>query len=530
MKIFAKFLFCLLVLFTMHYSLCTGAAYANNISVTNVSLYKAPGQPDGTIDIKFDVTWDNPYSGRDANNKLFFDRAWIFVKYWKSTWVSGTDPWAHATLAAGGTLSTYNSTTNTGISADGIGAFCAIGTNQTVRWNYSAAGLSSSDTITVKAFAVEMVYIPQGAFDLGDGNGASESTNAFHVTDNTGIGLISSTTRIGTALVSSIKVDVNSYDDDQIELTGIGIKGDGGIDSDNNGTIDNASFPTGYNAFYIMKYEISQGQYRDFLNTLTSTQASNRFPNSFNTYRHGITRSGTPYVYYCDLNNNGVYNETADGEWIACNYLTYMDVAAYVDWAGLRPMTELEFEKACRGPSAAVYQEWAGGAYAALDYFSDLSNSGASNEAKGATRPNANCNYSSATPDGPVRCGMFATSSSTRTQAGASYYGVMELSGNVWERPVTVGNSQGRSFTASNGDGSLNTLSSYQGNAVGNNDWPGIDGTTARGITGATGSGFRGGGWGLGTTYARVSDRNFAANTDSGRYSNYGGRGVRTSP
>ena len=38
-----------------------------------------------------------------------------------------------------------------------------------------------------------------------------------------------------------------------------------------------------------------------------------------------------------------------------------MNLCTYLDWAGLRPMTELEYEKICRGPSAPVAGEYAWG-------------------------------------------------------------------------------------------------------------------------------------------------------------------------
>ncbi|MFH0984290.1 MAG: hypothetical protein V1882_02015, partial [Candidatus Omnitrophota bacterium] len=126
-----------------------------------------------------------------------------------------------------------------------------------------------------------------------------------------------------------------------------------------------------------------------------------------------------------------------------------------------------------------------------------------------------NCLYGGGV-QGPVRSGFAATSASLRYNAGASFYGVMELSGNLWERPVSVGNATGRLFTGLSGDGVLD--------ASGNANvslWPN---------TGATGSGFRGGIWYYGTTYARVSDRYYAAFTGSGRYSAFGARCARTSP
>ena len=107
-----------------------------------------------------------------------------------------------------------------------------------------------------------------------------------------------------------------------------------------------AAYPKGYGGFYCMKYEISQGEYADFLSTLTATQVSDLYA-SVTTYRYSITGS------------TGSYSATYP--YLACNYLNWQDLAAYLDWTGLRPMTELEFEKACRGPLIPVANEYAWG-------------------------------------------------------------------------------------------------------------------------------------------------------------------------
>lgn len=134
--------------------------------------------------------------------------------------------------------------------------------------------------------------------------------------------------------------------------------------------------------------------------------------------------------------------------------------------------------------------------------------SGTENGTETITNANANCCYGSRTftggdgGQGPLRCGIFATGSSTRATSGGGYYGVMELSGNLWERLVTVGNTQGRGFTGAHGDGDLTTAPS---------NWPSS--------STATGVGFRGGNWNNDTTNVRVSDRN----------NNNGGRCAKTS-
>jgi formylglycine-generating enzyme required for sulfatase activity len=89
----------------------------------------------------------------------------------------------------------------------------------------------------------------------------------------------------------------------------------------------------------------------------------------------------------------------------------------------------------------------------------------------------------------------------------------MELSGNLWERPVTIDNPTGRAFTGTHGDGVL--ASSGDANAA---TWP---------VTDAVGAGWRGGSWNLDTNSMQVSDRNTAGYSNSGRNSNIGFRAVR---
>jgi formylglycine-generating enzyme required for sulfatase activity len=302
-----------------------------------------------------------------------------------------------------------------------------------------------------------------------------------------------------------------------------------------------------------MKYEISQGQYRDFLNALTYQQQATRTavaPNSAagtgalqssNDYRNGLdiqipgnATTLVPAVYGCNLNANTTYNEAADGEWIACNYLNWMDGCAYLQWSGLRPMTELEFEKACRGDQTAVSGEYAWGD-SSFTGATGISNGGANNETFSNAGAKAASN-NTAGVQGPLRVGAFAGAATTRAQAGATYYGIMEMSGNHWERAVTIGNAAGRSYTGLHGNGTL-----FRDGTANVDFWPGINGnsttTTANtafggttGITQAAGSGFRGGAWYGVATGLRVSGRHSAANTITNRYSVYGFRGVRLAP
>ena len=94
---------------------------------------------------------------------------------------------------------------------------------------------------------------------------------------------------------------------------------------------------------------------------------------------------------------------------------------------------------------------------------------------------------------------------------------MMELSGNVFERAVTVGNSTGRLFQGRNhGNGVL--ASTGEANVT---NWPGWNSADA---------GFRGGAWDSPATQARLSDRLIAAFPLTNRFNYSGGRGVRSAP
>jgi hypothetical protein len=90
----------------------------------------------------------------------------------------------------------------------------------------------------------------------------------------------------------------------------------------------------------------------------------------------------------------------------------------------------------------------------------------------------------------------------------------MELSGNLWERCITTGNSTGRNFNGAHGNGTLTT-----GGAADASGWPA-----------AAGAGLKGGGWQSNSLNASISGRQAASNGDNTRQSDYGGRGARTDP
>lgn len=267
-----------------------------------------------------------------------------------------------------------------------------------------------------------------------------------------------------------------------------------------------------------MKYEISQDNYKSYLNGLTYVQQFNRTNNppqsavgalalapAANPSRNSIAikvqgvPNSKPAVYGCDMNGNGTFDEVGDGGNIACNYLSWPDLMAYLDWSGLRPMSEFEFEKACRGAAPVPNpNENAWSTTTSLQAQSGaLSNAGTGTEVSTSSGDGL-CAYGAGTnTKGPLRCGFAATSATTRFQAGAGFYGIMELSGNVMEQCVGGYNFNYSAFTSANGDGEIATNGTAD--MAG---WP-VDGGGQKGGVG------RGGDWFSGSQYLRVSDRAF---------------------
>ena len=502
--------------------LCIASSlFANNIIVTNTSL-SARNTSAQTRLVQFNLSWQN--SWRTSSAPFNWDAAWVFVKYKVGT----TGDWKHATLSTtghtipSGATSTQSDATGLFIyrSADGTGTFYTSGIQ--LLWSYGTDGVANDAKVTVRVYAVEMVYNQVGGFQAG--SGAINNGELRRANDVTATAPASTFTITGTSPTvqgnssSASPTNIAAYNNTATDLT-------------LTNTVSLASgYPTGFNAFYAMKYEISQQQYVDFLNTLTYTQqaahtiaapssaAGTPALSSGNANRNGVdiqspgTASTIPAIYACNLNGNGTYNESDDGQHIACNYLSWDDLVAYLDWAALRPMTELEYEKSCRGNQSPVASEYAWGNTSATA-LSGLTNANTMSET--ASNTSSNIAYANAFTSGPVRTGIFATSSTARATSGSGYYGNMELSGNLWERVVSVGNAAGRAFSGANGNGTLTS-----GGAADVSGWPGAGGT-----------GWKGGSW-LNTTTnsATTSDRAQAANADNTRAADAGGRGVRTIP
>lgn len=230
-------------------------------------------------------------------------------------------------------------------------------------------------------------------------------------------------------------------------------------DGDEWGGKTDENYPNGYPAFYAMKYEVSQEQYVSFLNKLTIAQQRTRTIGALlekineGDYVFGSKRSQASCRNGIILLKHSTDGEPAvfeakrdvgktDGT-VACNYLSPADMLAYADWSGLRPMTEMEYEKMCR----PFYPTETGrGDYpwttTSKTPVQTLVNPGTRNE--GPSEGAANVNFGK-NIGGPVRCGAFLMKASKREESGANFWGAMETGGNLAEIYYNV-NKEGRLF------------------------------------------------------------------------------------
>ena len=486
---------------------------ANNLQLENIEFNEIDYQQD-YLKIQFDLSWENSWRENGDGSEFSadnWDAVWVFAKYR----VSSGD-WNHCSLALNGheapTESTIeNPSANSDNRQTGVFIYrssAGFGNNDwddcKIKWNYGADGVDDDASVDIKVFGIEMCFVPEGSFYLGDGS----SYGTFRQTGSNTPVLISDSPVV-------VKCENTVYDDAQLEGNGILVDGDDGIDEDGTTTISNPDYPTGYKAFYCMKYEITQGQWVDFCNTITSSQASQLW------FIESSGRHGTLGGSYPDFTTS-----RPDRNY---NYSSVMDGMAYADWAGLRPMTELEFEKACRGNQNAIANEYAWGTNNICPDTS-LTISGTEDGTETITTDVSNgaciygCNPLSGGDGGygPLRAGIFAESNTDRTGSGATLYGIIDMSGSLHERPVTLGNLTGRGFTGSHGDGII-TTDGYANIS----DWPGYSSNKNSGATGS-GNG-RGGSWDSQYSYVLfVSNRIFAAQTHTGRIGYFGFRACRS--
>ena len=500
-------------------------SWANNLSVSNVSLGSRDINANAVV-VKFDVSQEHSW-----RNKINHDAVWLTVRLYDPNGAPVNKKLCQMS-ASGISPTGFSAGTQSGmelyVPSDKSGGFLRRSQNASpgpvasqniqVTIDYSTCGFSANDQIMASVFGLEMVYIPQGAFYAGDHDASvgsldqgSADADPWYVNSESALS-VSNAASNGFRYVSANNTGENA--------TGSSFSLPAG-------------FPKGFHSFYVMKYEITEGQWVEFINSLPSAAArahhdltdSGHKNSDTVLFRNTLACSGAPLVCLSQRPTR------------ALGYLSWIDVAAFLDWAALRPISELEFEKVARGPALTIDGEYAWGTtdITAVSALSGTEEDGT--ETVTTSRANAHYNNTTLTggdsalgaphQQGPLLAGIFSNDSSTREKSGAGYYGVMELSGNLKEWIVTLGNATGRNFTAMNGNGILSTDSGYEGYAD-VTDWPGLNAVATRGVTDAAGSGLRGGSWMDISDRLRVSDRFEAAIQTTQASNTYGGRGART--
>ena len=483
--------------------------YANNLTI-GTSTYTASNQT-----LTFNVSWDNSWSINAGPSN--WDAVWIFVKRQNCT---GNNNWVHQLLST----NSANHTAKDGIAtstqvaidavSDGMGVFVRrIGNNVvgnvtaqsiTIKLAGTSPNITTSNSDNFEVIGIEMVYVPQGQFYIGDGR----PTN----TNNFSNGTTSQPLLITSAIQSAGLGTYDKYVTKPEYGCPVSLP---------------SSFPMGFNGFYVMKYEIQQGLMVEFLNSLTYDQQAvrlapmGRLPNVLGTF------FGVDFTGYLDVKITTAGNYNTVPAVFSTSYpyipqpLNWLDITAILDWSGLRPMSEFEYEKACRGTLIPVINEFPWGT-TTYNFMNNQTNSATSNFGVKDGHINAGMtNYNDARP---VRSGFAASSTTNRSQSAATYYGIMDMAGNLIEQCVGGGNSYNYStFTNTNGDGVLG--SNGNANTAG---WPPNGGAKSGTI-------LKGGHLNLGSNNIAafmVSDRQYYdgdnINASSNQNKVSGGRGVRT--
>lgn len=431
--------------------------------------------------VSFELEWKNSWQ-----NVKNHDAAWVFVKFERA----GQNP-IHGRLTANGhNLRVVRNSVKPGLemAPDQTGTFIKPLNNYRGDIHWQVSLKLNADVVAhipegaqAKVYAIEMVYIPAGGYTLGDPDPESQNFAAVYNSDSEGN--------------ADGLYKINSED----QVIEVGPKANAlyyqvgrtpQYRGDQKGPIP-ASFPKGVQPYYMMKYEVTQGQYAAFLNSLEPEWAGRLSPHTTDKYYE--TRGSIRFE---------------EGKYVAgspnrpCNYITWDDGALFADWAALRPMTELEYVKAARGPSEPIAHEfpWNTDNKEGLARLVDLDD-----ELK--------------LKDGLDESQL---TDANRHRFGASYYWVMDLAGSLWEKCVSIGHPIGRAYQGSHGDGVLTTDGTV------NSDWP-------KGIREEGGYGYRGGGYyehgktpGAYNPHSPIAYRPYAAWSGGKRSIAYSQRYVRT--
>lgn len=419
----------------------------SGIKVQNSLFYKEAGRAYAVMDI----SWENAFHV-ESDDGTYHDAAWLFFR-WVNNEKKGYFP-IHVKQEGHRQVSTGQPQVDLTFrpSHDGMGVFISltnpgeedISTRIVVELEVSDFDGINPRRQQLVPYAIEMVYVPEGPVTLGSPN--TTDYGALYQSDANG----------KPKGLYQIKKE-NQTIEIGPENNKLYYEAERGYEGDQKGTIGK-DYPKGVNGFYIMKYEPTQGQYADFLNCLPPAKQE---PNDLSLAEGYYDNRGT--IRKVD----GIY--VADKPDRPCNYISWDEGIAYADWAGLRPMTEFEYTKACRGSREPVENEFPW-------------NTNEKIQVRRQVDGNGDLVY--------LDLDEGAINENNRDLYGVSLFRVHDLAGSMWERMISIGHEDGRNFTGSHGDGQL----SEEGKAT-NEDWP-------KGNEDSGGYGFRGGGfYGYGREY-----------------------------
>ena len=312
-----------------------------------------PTYKDGSNKVAFDVSWDG--SWRRDNE---YDAAWIFIKH------LNLESWTHSRIKNSSLIVVSNKSSDLSlpeiqVSPDSLGLIMyrqsnSFGNN---KWRVELEIEECINADSVLVFGLEMVHVPTGAYELGTTKALSKRNEIL--TDGAGGAPYNPLFKYKDSTIDNYGGIYKISSEEEIEIGPQNGKLFW-IDADIPGTNTfsgiptgflNLNFPKGFKGFYQMKYELSQQEYCDFLNTLNEEQKQFRDISKASEFNR-------PTLDYRNriVKENGLFITNRPHR--PCNFISWLDGLSYADWAGLRPMTELEFEKSCRGSEKAVYREY----------------------------------------------------------------------------------------------------------------------------------------------------------------------------
>ncbi|MEO0897172.1 MAG: SUMF1/EgtB/PvdO family nonheme iron enzyme [Bacteroidota bacterium] len=375
--------------------------------------------------------------------------------------------------------------------------------------------------LNVKPHCLEMVYIPKGEFTLG-----SIKPFDYRNTKSTSRGSLGAPLnaffKSGTKGQFKGAYQINSENEIKLgdcegclnvldaEITGVNTF------SGNKKGVLPKTFPKGFESFYQMRYELTEQQFCDFLNSLSPEQAKERI--NLDATFQGITRAD--YGNFIEYNNVEFVTTKPNQP---CSFLSWNDCLAYSDWAGIRVMTELEFEKSARGFDKPKFREFSwGGSEITKQYFLDktlykcdennycvdgnihVNYLGFSNFNDVCTKNGSDKSYigcRTLSQDikyrGPLETGIHSKGkkSLNRVTTGSGYFGTLDLSGNLREPVIPIGSIESRNYAGSCGDGTITSEGKSD-----NRDWYYSNESDLV-------YGYRGGCWAFHENHARIADR-----------------------